>query len=277
MKRYLVVGIAKTGTTVISKTIQNTLGIADYALEPKRIAFFESLGERQDGDIVVKILFDHWSQRRRLLNAIVHDELRTRFAHNIFITRDPRAEFVSRMHYLAYGYFSAAPRPLRDREDWIAIFRRKEDNPALPLSEMVETMKQRFGHSFVGQNPIATSYADYIMQLRPRVCTLLRYEDFVARKLDEHPLRALFAGSRDVGADLDRTRRSGGEEDWAAFFTEADGSWANDFFARACDALGYDRAIRPPDGPRRIAPEQSSQYVARIIDEAQARVGIAAG
>jgi hypothetical protein len=39
--RYLVVGLAKTGTTVISKTIQNSAGIQNYYLEPRASIFRE--------------------------------------------------------------------------------------------------------------------------------------------------------------------------------------------------------------------------------------------
>jgi len=215
--RYLVVGLAKTGTTVISKTIQNSAGIQNYYLEPKTISFFESLGE-QAGDGVVKILFDHWDHRRRLLSAVIGNELATNFQANIFITRDPRAELISRLNYVAFPYFLSGDGSAQDAKDWVDLFRRKENDPNFSLRALIDELQSRFNVRLA--NTVATvshRYAGYVGGLPPRRKVLIRYEDFLASKLDDHPLKHLFTGSREVGRDLQRTRRSGEKEDWRAF------------------------------------------------------------
>lgn len=263
--RYLVVGLAKTGTTVISKTIQNSAGIQNYYLEPKSIYFFESLGE-QTGDGVVKILFDHWNARRRLLNAIIHNELATNFAANIFITRDPRAELISRLNYVAYPYFLNGAATQQDADDWIDLFRRKETDPTFSLRALIEALHKRFDVSFTDTvATVSRQYATYVGHLPAQNRVLIRYEDFLASKLDDHPLRHLFVGSREVGSEYQRTRRSGDREDWRAFVTPADLAWLNEKLAAPIEALGYDLDVELGGA---VDPENCSRYVERIIAEA---------
>lgn len=271
MKRYLVVGRGKTGTTAVSKTIQNTLGIANYHLEPRSIVLFYKLGRLKD-DSVVKILYDHWSPRPRLLNAIIHNELDTDFV-NVFITRDPRAEIISRLHYVALPYFQKA-RQDADPEEWLAIFRRKEQDPEnVSLKEMVTYLWDNFnGYSSEHIRQTAERagrYAAWLSRVSDGVKTMLRYEDFVSGNLAGHPLRDAFSGSHDVGSKLAHTRRTSGHDDWSSFILESDRRWIDELIGDAVEALGYDRHAWPERGP--ILPENSSGYVARIIAEARSK------
>jgi hypothetical protein len=265
MKRYLVVGLAKTGTTVISKTVQNSANIKDYFLEPKHAGFFEHLANG-NGDGVVKIIFDHWADRPRLLNSIVHNEMKTGFLANIFITRDPRAELISRINYVAFPFFHAQKRSTKDADDWIDLFRRKETDPSFSLRDLVGAMKDRFNVRITEGAPKMTeAYARYIASIPEHLKVLVRYEDFVSSNLASHPLAHLFSGNRDVGNDLQRTRRSGGAEDWKAFVNADDVKWLNDHLASPLNALGYDLKVDTSD---EIDPQNCSLYVTRIIEEA---------
>lgn len=281
MQRYLVVGMAKTGTTVISKTIQNTLGIQNYFLEPNAISFFERFASESGTDGVVKILYDSWFKRPRLLNAILFDELGCKFTTNVLITRDPRAEFISRLHYIAYAYFVQNPLGENDKDDWVSIFRKKEEDPAVPLSVMIDAIAGRFGCRQRPQNLIVERYADLISRLPENRRTLLRYEDFVTGSLSGHPLEHVLGGNREVGADLARTRRSAGNDDWMSFVTDDDIGWMQQAFGPLCIALGYPPEI--PDKATRsrvaapILPANSSEYVARLIDEAAELAAVRGG
>lgn len=268
MQRYLVVGLAKTGTTVISKTVQNSVGIANYYLEPKTISFFESFAQSTD-DGVVKILFDHWNDRRRLLNAIMHNELATKFDANIFITRDPRAELISRLNYVAFPFFEVGAADPGAAEEWIALFQRKETDPDFSLRELIDALRDRFGVRIADYSAtVSRQYASYVGGLAQERKTLIRYEDFLSSNLEGHPLRHLFIGNRDVGPELQRTRRSGDTDDWKAFVTPSDLDWLNHKLSASIQALGYPLDVDVGGLP---APENCSHYVARIIAEAQAR------
>ena len=266
-ERYLVVGLAKTGTTVISKTIQNSAGIRNYYLEPKTISFFESYAQTAD-DGVVKIIFDHWNDRRRLLNAIMHNELNDGFrGQHLHHARSPRRDDQP----LELCGFSRIFRPDAETPGTPGIgsklFRRKETEPDFSLRELIDILRDRFGVRITDASAtVSRQYATYVGNLAPGRKTLIRYEDFLSSNLDDHPLKSLFAGSREVGADLQRTRRSGDSDDWKAFVTPADLDWLNDTLAHSIDALGYERDVEVGGTPD---PENCSLYVERIIAEAQ--------
>ncbi|MEF2074019.1 hypothetical protein [Consotaella aegiceratis] len=266
MERYLVIGLGKTGTTVISKTIQNSRSINRYYLEPKHAAFFENFATDK-GDGVVKILFDHWAQRPRLLNSIIYNEMRTNFDKNIFITRDPRAEMISRLNYVAFPYFQAKRRSDEDAAEWIDLFRRKESDPDFSLLDLIEALRDRFGVRITeGAARMSEAYARYVGNLPSTLKSIVRYEDFVTSNLDGHPLADLFSGDRNVGEALQRTRRSGGVDDWKAFLSDRDLVWINETLSDSVDILEYEKDV---ERGGYIDPENCSLYVARIIAEAQ--------
>ena len=267
LRRYLIVGLAKTGTTVISKTIQSSTGIKKYHLEPKCISSFEDLGKSKD-DVIVKILFDHWATRPHLLNAIVSNELNTGFTANIFTTRDPRAEIISRLHYVAFPYFSDQSRPENETERWLDLFRRKEMDATFSVREMILEMNRQFGVDVIrGAAEMSGDYARYIDTVPPAQKTIIRYEDFVSSNLDHHPLAKLFSGDRSVGSELMRTRRTGGEDDWKAVVSDDDIDWLNEQVGPVLDALGYPRNMTSGGT---INPEYCSLFVERLIQEARA-------
>ena len=101
----LVVGKAKTGTTVISKAIHQALPGARYHLEPKAASYFEEHGGGGGSDIV-KIIFEHWGGRPADRDALVDNRLAMRFDRRVFIVRDPRDEAISRLLYLAYPWMA---------------------------------------------------------------------------------------------------------------------------------------------------------------------------
>jgi hypothetical protein len=89
------------------------------------------------------------------------------------------------------------------------LFRRKETDPTFSLRALIEALHKRFDVSFTDTVAISRQYATYVGHLPAQSRVLIRYEDFLASKLDNHPLRHLFVGSREVGSEYQRTRRSG--------------------------------------------------------------------
>lgn len=240
-------------------------------MEPKDASFFETIATWTN-DCVVKVLYDHWVTRPSLFNSIIFNEFKTNFLANIFIVRDPRAEIISRLHYVAYPYFESRNASESDVQKWLEIFRRKENDPdAVSLSDITHHLATNFdvfGAEEIKQSSMAAiRYAEYLSNVPKELKTILRYEDFVSRDFSDHPLRDLLVGSRDVGDDLQRTRRSGGEDDWHAFFHPSDYEWLRDILGNTAQALGYDFA--PASSKSAINPENSSKYVEQIIREAQ--------
>ncbi len=266
-ERYLVIGSGKTGTTVISKTIQNTTKIENYFLEPKDVSVFENLRDNKDG-AVVKVIFDQWMTQLPALKAIINNELGTNFSLNIFICRDPRAELVSRLHYIAYPYFSQREVAPDVRNEWVQLFEKKERNPRLiSLKDMTDAMMQRFEIDLTASAAeISDGYAEFLRDIDEDRRVILKYEDFISGNIENYPWRHLLSGDREVGQELKRTRRTGGLEDWKAFLLKDDVEWLNKLFERAIDLFGYDQDV---DVGGQVRSEACSLYVERLIEEAQ--------
>src|SRR5271165_1539798 len=115
--RYIVVGPAKTGTTVIARTLQRTLYISNFWMEPKDLTEIEQA--RSCAQLVVKIVFDAWQHRLPELARLCGTEAGGRAPTVLFVIRDPRDELISRLHYCAYDFFSTRITTPAQRASWI--------------------------------------------------------------------------------------------------------------------------------------------------------------
>src|SRR5262249_44511086 len=142
------------------------------------------------------------------------------------IVRDPRDEAVSRLHYLAYNYFSTRPTTEDDRAAWLEIFSRKEAAPeTVGLIDMEKQLMSRFGSGFLVGRHVYESFLQFIDELlRTRAATtlLLRYEALVGNTIPAGPLQTLLSGSRNVGPWFRRVHRSGSSGEWQYFLTDED-------------------------------------------------------
>ena len=158
---YFIVGLAKTGTTSIAMTLANTLGVSDVLVEPKELTTIEQYNAQTR--IVIKIIFDHWQTRSESLRDVVTRTVERRTPTTILIVRDPRDEAVSRLHYAAFEYFSKRSTTAQDREAWIDMFRRKEENPQnIGLIDMQTEMLTRFGVGFLPGRALYETYCRFI-------------------------------------------------------------------------------------------------------------------
>jgi len=265
---YLIVGLAKTGTTAVAMTLANTLKVSDVLLEPKEATTIEQF--RKSGRVVVKIIFDHWQTRADALKAIVDPTPGDYAPITIIIVRDPRDEAVSRLHYAAYDYFSTRPTTEDERAEWIDIFRRKEETPdGVALIDMQNEIMSRFGVGFLPGRHLYDAYYQFIDDISapggPGV-HLLRYEDFVRGTIQDELLQTLLSGSHEVGPAFRRVFRSGSSGDWQHFLTDRDLSVFND----ACQPFlrRFEYPFERSSASGRPSRTTGSDYVARLIDEA---------
>jgi len=271
-ERYVIVGLAKTGTTAVAMTLRNTLRIAGFCMEPHDLAAIEA--EASDR-LIVKILFDHWVDRAQQLREFLCNASNGPAPTTIIVVRDPRDEAISRLHYLAYNYFSTRPTTDEDRAAWVDIFRQKEAAPQrVGLIDMQRQIIDRFGAGFLITRHVYESYlrfVDDILTKNDKPAHFLRYEDYVARTIPRGPLQALLSGSRDVGAAFQRVHRRGSSGDWHTFLTDDDLTTINGvceaFLRRFGYPLGRDSDRATPS--EAISHSTGSEYVERLITEAR--------
>src|SRR5262245_503189 len=89
---FMVIGLAKTGTTIVATTILRTLRRGNLCMEPDDPT--DIVPFAQSNPLVIKVLFDSWLGRLPQLYQLCREIPMT-----IAMVRDPRDEIVSRLHY----------------------------------------------------------------------------------------------------------------------------------------------------------------------------------
>jgi hypothetical protein len=237
----LVIGAAKTGTTVISKAIQHSLKSAQYHLEPKTIMFFEQ-GSHIDASTpqVVKIIFEHWNAMPRMRNAIINNEAKMKFNKIVAIKRDPRDELISRLLYIIYPYIQANGYNERIVSMWIKLWTNKERSPkSLSICEMIEVFDKLAGSHFLGFLNKKADYSRFLTSNNKRLFTI-RYEDFIQGTLKALQDYCGFHLVLDRGVDeFTRTTRSCSYNNWKKYFTDHDVVYFKEVLGELLEDMGY--------------------------------------
>lgn len=266
----LVVGPAKTGTTVVSKAIHQALPGSEFRLEPRGLGpFVHPVGPP---GVVVKIIFEHWTDRPHLRDAIVHGEMPLRFEKVVATVRDPRDELVSRMYFVARERTKTGAVSDEAVDDWIALLRAKEADPsAIPFARLCDEARRLLGIELSPKFGVIERYADFVERL-PKRFLRLRYEDFVAGRVEA--LSAYVGRPLDIDPELGPvayTKRSAAAGEWRRVFTEADVVGMEAEFAPLLARLGYhDWSLEPADA---LDPATRSDYAARLVTDARADRG----
>jgi hypothetical protein len=271
----LVLGKGKSGTTVIGKTIEHSMPGSRFHMEPKTVGYLEGL-KPDPGGHVVKLLYDAWHNRPRMLLGIVSGETPIQFDRIVVIVRDPRDLMISEALYRPFN-IARAGRNTSSWDPFLEALQRKEADPAsVSFSSIVETFNAIAPNARVtlGQGTGATYYR-WIRRLRDRSEKLnvhvLRYEDFMRGEMQnlEQFLGFPLSENRDVG-EWNRTLRSGAYDNWRRWFTAADVEELKPQLQSTLNEWGYGDDWELDPSPT-ISTEEASGYVQRIIEEAEAR------
>ena len=272
-ERYVIVGLAKTGTTAIAMTLRNTLRIEGFHMEPQDLA---TLGATRNDRVIIKLLFDHWVNRADQLREFLCGTNGDVAPTTILVVRDPRDEAISRLYYFAYNYFSTRPTTEDDRASWLEIFRQKEATPqSIGLIDMQNQLIARFGLGFLINRQIYEAYLqliDDVIGTGKNTAHLLRYEDFVARTIKDQQLQTLLAGSREVGATFRRVYRAGSSGQWRTFLTDDDLAALNNLCEPLLRRFDYPferEAATAEAGANTLSRRTGSDYVDNLITEAR--------
>jgi hypothetical protein len=268
VKRAVVVGMQKTGTTILATVIQHAIGGgARLYLEPRHMAPFEQSSAFAD-PIVFKLLFEHWMQRQFLLTGIVRGEAGFLPERTVAILRDPRDGLISAVMYGAYGcVLEGASR--EQLSEWVGIVREKEANPE---KYSVLRLSENFNRIFrIEYTPAAffDAFASYCAwtERNSGFFHLLRYEDFIAG--NNSALSAYLglevAAAAEVHPELQRVRRTKRSGNWRTMMLPEDVAYLRERYGSMLDAYGY-RDWQTE--PRRTDPAVGSEYILRIAEEA---------
>jgi hypothetical protein len=267
MKTALVIGMNKTGTTIVASVIHKSIPGSLLGMEPKLVAHFEQHGTMSE-PVVVKILYEHWMQRPYLLTGIVHGETGFRPDKTVAIIRDPRDGLISALMYSVYSYvLKGATR--EQVNEWVDVLRAKEADPEkYSLLSLMESRSRIFniGSGRDGFFDTFVRYAEWITEER-EYFHILSYEDFVAGNTDELTayLGIELSSSRDVDPGTQRVTRSRQAGNWRTMMLPEDVAYWEERYGGILADYGYaDWDIRPES----TDPAIGSGYVLRITDEA---------
>ncbi len=265
----LVMGRAKTGTTVISKTIENSLsGTSHYSLEPKDIGYFYDQRNFPEVDNqIVKIIFEHWNGTPRFRNGLLHNESPLKFDRVVSIVRDPRDEHISRLLYIIKPWVDAHGLNLEKTKLWLEALERKEQNPtSVSFLEMVSIFDDIFATRMMNQimHPIEHNNYLEVLKVNQAQSFVIRYEDFMAGKLDalQDYLGFELSDNRCVG-DLSRTLRTAAFDNWKSYFTEQDVKQLQPLYKPVLERMGYEDWLL--NGQPKVQCESNSAYVKRLV------------
>jgi hypothetical protein len=267
VKQALVVGMHKTGTTIVSSVIQHSIPEGRFFIEPRTVAFFEKLG-KHDAPGVVKIIYEHWMARPSLLTGIVRGETRFRPDKVVAIVRDPRDGLISGLMYRVYEcVLQGATRDQVDK--WVEVVREKEAAPdRYSIVGLVRIFNGIFGIDEPPESGFDT-FAHYSGWLeRNRDCLhVLRYEDFVGVETAalQTYLGVPLSLSREVDPSLQRVARTRQSGSWRTMMLPDDVAYFRDRYGGVLERWTYgDWTTRPEKSPAR----EGSGYILRIADEA---------
>jgi len=264
----LVIGPAKTGTTIISKTIHHAIAGAEFHMEPKNLEIFLSESRIDGTSRVVKVIYEHWKKKPHLFRAIVNNELPLVFDRLVTIVRDPRDEWISRIMYFPYVWAGrqTAGADFSPLEQWVRFIRGVETNPQNhSFVSMLNQLNQTFHSKIKVKGREKRGYWAFCNDL-PAHAHQLRYEDFVSGRLGE--LEQFLGMSLSIPSslgNLDRTMRSASFNNWKALFKQED----VDLFRRECGDLmetqGYtDWELEPV---AQLDSASYSGYLRRVLAE----------
>jgi hypothetical protein len=267
MRSALVVGMNKTGTTIVSSVIQNSITGAHFYVEPGSVAFFERRG-KVDIPLVVKILYEHWMQRHFLLTGIIRGETGFCADKTVAIVRDPRDALMSALMYSAYEQVLGGASKEQVNE-WVEIVRDKEATPKkYSVISLIENLNRLFNaryppnwffDTFVNYSAWIADNRDYFH--------VLRYEDFVAGNTAELSayLGIELSSSREVDPSLQRVTRTKQSGGWRKMMLPHDVTHWRERYGSALETFGYsDWEIHP----EKADPAMGSEYILRITEEA---------
>jgi hypothetical protein len=267
MKSALVVGMNKTGTTIVASVIKDSIEGAHLYVEPGSVAFFEKCG-KTNFPRVVKILYEHWMQRPFLLTGIIRGETGFHPDRIVAIVRDPRDALISALMYSAYErVVEGASKTQVDA--WVEIVREKEANPEkYSVISLIDKLNRIFNISY-SPDWFFENFANYSAWIAGNsdYLYILKYEDFVAGNtaaLSAY-LGMELSGSREVDPTLQRVTRTKRSGDWREMMLPEDVAYWRERFGNALATYGYsDWEIHP----ERSDPAGGSDYILRITAEA---------
>jgi hypothetical protein len=280
--RIAIFGLTKTGTSALYAKLREAMPAnTECFFEPgpyhlwslRRRRFLHLAGIRRNLPLLVKFLPFHPGAKDFL------DRFEP-FDHEILINRDPRDRLISGLLYQSFD--SQLPERPKAARSFLDRLEAKQQDPAsIGVVDLMRELKELQGINFVLRTWLedygaANISAPLSFAARRKGIIPYAYEDLVGRDFDSLAKRTglvLTDTEPDVGHQLQRVVRSKGSGDWRNWFTPQDIDILQPVLQPYLDAYYPQADWKLPSDPA-IDPSLGSLYVARIMDERRAAMGL---
>ncbi|MDH3707223.1 MAG: sulfotransferase [Acidimicrobiia bacterium] len=258
--RVLILGEAKSGTTLLHRAVCDALGTTPdlEVFEPEDLTDVDLTPP----DLVVKKLLGNLAGHEK--------DAFERFDKRVLLVRDPRDRMVSSLLYDIHG--SAAELEPDKIDAYVDLLRRKEQDPGgVPFLRLTHAYWRLTGKDMLSALARSTQRVNDVLGRFADQFHVIQYEDLVRGETDElaRHLGLELDEVSDVGPELQRVVRTKGSGDWQHWFTDKDLLWLRPMVSSTLRRLDYPRDWVLADEPV-IDPEHCSRYVERLVAEARA-------
>jgi hypothetical protein len=259
--KILVLGLAKSGTSILTYKIANALENSKVYFEPnghdgiKNLAFHLGIFKKEEAvNIITKLIYHPGKVSGKDLR-----NLSNLYSKKVWIIRDPRDTILSSFFYRWNRSHNMK------KKDFDEALRRtilKEKAPAqVSFSELIE--------GFINiEHYIARAYGNLVQSINnlPLTWEIVKYEDLVDNKLDQLNDYLNFKIDKDanVPEKLNRVVRSKQYGNWREWFTIEDVQKFKPLFNPILDALGYDTADWGIKQIDTLDSKKGSEYMSKI-------------
>ena len=274
-RKILILGLGKSGTTILTARISKALKANHLFLEPRSVLGQNDLSLHQHicsrkGKVVCKVLL--YPERPEQLM-----EIQALYDQVIWIVRDPRDQMISSFLYAWYAAHGVKEDMYQEA---LSLVRKKENNPAeVPFRACMTTCFRL--ESFFKRYHFVNEKIDASLDRSgtDNKFLLIKYEDFIDHKLEElndflgfniDPKTQVYQLARQVN-------RSQTYGNWRKWFTEEDVAWMQPLLNPILQRMGYDATDWKLETPGSLDPKYGSEYMERMFRYKRSKLDIMKG
>ena len=257
--RILVIGLNKSGTSILTYRIASGLGTNKIHFEPKGkdgLKFYEHhINYTNKNDVITKSLYHHG-------NSQALPQVASMYNKKIWIVRDPRDVVISSFFY---NWYKGHNLPIEKFNIAYQRTVKKEKNPSsVTFLELIDGLINLSGY-------MKNRYQGTINQIKQldKTWHLLKYESFIdgdISKTNDY-LGFKIDTSAEVNTNVNRVSRSKSYGNWRLWFNESEIPQLKEIFNPALEQLGYDTEDWALENPKQLDASTGSEYMYKLYHD----------
>lgn len=268
MKRVLIVGLGKSGTTSLFFKVKNSMPASAVTFfEPRD--FHQIVNEPGECTNLVAKMILPLPDDMPLSSSLSY------FTHRVLIVRDPRDVLIS---FFLYNCASKFVWKYSEKKIKYCI-RLLLEKEAEPTSLSVVTLFEEFRQDFNRQE--FSAFVSTLLRSAVNLAAesngfyVFRYEELVSQRFSnlQSYLQFPLLGKGEVDKDFSRVIRTRGSGDWKNWFVPDDVSYFKPIMDQFIDAYGYSDDWSMDD-KQSISSQYGSLYFIRVLNERRQQAGL---